>query len=133
MKKVFSLMLLLATMLTFTACSSDDDEPENPNEKLWGTWVYEKSTTNESTGIVISIESVWIFRTNNTYEWTMQTKLDGEVFQSKELFSGQYSLHGNTLSITYDNNQETDLNITVSGNSMTIVTDEGTSMTHYRK
>lgn len=27
MKKVFSLMLLLATMLTFTACSSDDDEP----------------------------------------------------------------------------------------------------------
>ena len=28
MKKLFSLMLLLATMLTFTACSSDDDEPE---------------------------------------------------------------------------------------------------------
>ena len=28
MKKVFSLMLLLATMLTFTACGSDD-EPEN--------------------------------------------------------------------------------------------------------
>lgn len=28
MKKVFSLMLLLATMLTFTACGSDDDEPD---------------------------------------------------------------------------------------------------------
>ena len=28
MKKVFSLMLLLATLLTFTACGDDDDEPE---------------------------------------------------------------------------------------------------------
>lgn len=29
MKKLFSLMLLLATMLMFTACSSDDDEPQS--------------------------------------------------------------------------------------------------------
>lgn len=28
MKNVFSLMLLLATMLTFTACGGDDDEPD---------------------------------------------------------------------------------------------------------
>lgn len=28
MKKLFSLMLLLATMLTFTACGGDDDEPD---------------------------------------------------------------------------------------------------------
>ena len=134
MKKVFSLMLLLATLLTFTACGGgDDDEPENPNEKLWGTWVYEKSTTNEATGIVISVESVWTFRTNNTCDWVMQTKLDGEIFQTKNLLSAKYSLNGSTLSLTYENGTKADLSISLSGNSMTIVTDEETSMTHYRK
>lgn len=29
MKKVFSLMLLLATIFTFTSCGGDDDEPDN--------------------------------------------------------------------------------------------------------
>lgn len=29
MKKVFSLMLLFATIFTFTSCGGDDDEPDN--------------------------------------------------------------------------------------------------------
>lgn len=35
MKKVFSLMLLLATMLTFTACG--DDDKDEPKQSLAGT------------------------------------------------------------------------------------------------
>ena len=39
MKKVFSLMLLLATlMVSFTACSDDKDEPDDIKSKIIGTW-----------------------------------------------------------------------------------------------
>lgn len=59
MKKVFSLMLLLATMLTFTACSGDDDEPENSlSGTTWTSsyvdeiFVFEFSGKNEVTGFM---------------------------------------------------------------------------------
>lgn len=47
MKKVFSLMLLLATMFTFTACSSDDDD-ETDSTKLSKTayTMYAEGTQN---------------------------------------------------------------------------------------
>lgn len=39
MKKVFSLMLLLATMMVFLpSCSGDDDEPEDIKSQMIGTW-----------------------------------------------------------------------------------------------
>lgn len=39
MKKVFSLMLLLATiMVSFTACSDDKDEPDDIKSQIIGTW-----------------------------------------------------------------------------------------------
>lgn len=132
MEKVFSLMLLLATMLTFTACGGDDkDEPIDYNSQLWGTWVHEKSTTNENLGMTVSIESVWAFRTNGTCTWTIQSKLNGNVLQSRDI-DAKYSYNGKELSLTYNGNTEK-IAAVVTGNSLTIVTEEGNSMTHYKR
>lgn len=39
MKKVFSLMLLLATLMVFLpACSDDKDEPDDIKSQIIGTW-----------------------------------------------------------------------------------------------
>ena len=46
MKKVFSLLLLLATTLAFTACSSDDKDEPSLND-IVGTWKLSKISTND--------------------------------------------------------------------------------------
>jgi len=46
MKKVFSLMLLLATQLTFTACSGDDVEPDNTKLSQTSYTMYHEDTQN---------------------------------------------------------------------------------------
>lgn len=132
MKKVFSLMLLLATMLAFTACSGDDDEPKTDDSKqLIGTWVCEKSTNDNSFGITISIESVFVFNSNNTFRWEVNSKMDDQVLNSTGLH-GTYSYKPNTLTLSYDGKSE-EITCIVNGNTMNIVTSEGNSMTHYKK
>ena len=55
MKKLFSLMLLLATMLTFTACGSDDKNEISPYaSQIIGEWVLESVYHEESGWVAIS-------------------------------------------------------------------------------
>lgn len=44
MKKEFSLMLLLATLFTFTACGGDDDEPDNTKLSQTSYTMYHEDT-----------------------------------------------------------------------------------------
>lgn len=133
MKKVFSLMLLLATILTFTACSDDDDkdEPIDYTSQLVGTWVYEKSTTNENLGVTVSIESIWTFRTNKTCNWTLQSKVNDRVTNSTDI-DATYSYDGKILKLTHDGTIE-EISAVINGNNFTIVTDKGNSMTHRKR
>lgn len=83
MKKVFSLMLLLATMFTFTACSSDDDD-NSQNSIVGTTWT--ASYVNEL--FVIEFES------NNKvtgYRADTNMNIKGDVY------SGSYSINGNRI------------------------------------
>lgn len=132
MKKLLAMMLMLSAMLTFTACGGDEkDEPTDYNSQLWGTWVHEESTTNENLGMTVSIESVWVFRTNGTCTWTIQSKLNGNVLQSRDI-DAKYSFNGRELYLTYEGKTEK-IAAVVNGNSFTIVTNEGSSMTHYKR
>lgn len=94
MKKVFSLMLLLATMFTFTACSSDDDESDSfITDNIIGTWE----------GTAAFVDGKWIDIT----EWPYSSRLgfsatfynDG-TYYGRGAFgtgSGTYKIKGKTI------------------------------------
>lgn len=130
MKKLLTLTLLLATLLTFSACE-DKNEPVDYSSKLVGTWVAEKSTTNENLNMTVSIESEWVFKNTGNCTWTIKSKLNGKLLESREN-SYKYSYNGNELSLTA-NNQTSKLSAVLKGNTLAIITDEGTTLTHYKK
>lgn len=99
MKKLFSLMLLLATMLTFTACSSDDDEPENGISKadLIGLW--------DATAVQFNNDGKWIDITNRPdLALSISFYEDGSYYGKGALGDGEgtYTLSGNTIKTYID-------------------------------
>lgn len=65
MKKIlYSFMLLFAATLCFTACSDDDDDngsiqmPADPAANIAGTYVGTWTSTNQTTGAVITADDV---------------------------------------------------------------------------
>lgn len=98
MKKVFSLMLLLATMLTFTACSSDD-EPENGISKadLIGLW--------DATAVQPDGAGKWVDITNRPdLALSISFYEDGSYYGEGALGDGEgtYTLNGNTIKTYID-------------------------------
>lgn len=132
MKKLFSMTLLLAMMFVFTACSNDDEPKNDDSSQLFGTWIYEKSTNDNSFGITISVESVYVFRPNKTFRWEVNSKMNGSVLNSTSI-EASYSYKSNTLKIFYDSGETEEITCVVDGNTMTIVTSDGDSMTHYKQ
>lgn len=108
MRKVLSLMLLLATLFTFTACSSDDDEQKNGlNGTIW-TSIYG--------------DAVWVleFTGRNTVEfYTADNNLniDGDTYQ------GTYSVNNNAIKFNLQGAYYQKLTFKkgeISGNSMKV-------------
>jgi len=98
MKKVFSLMLLLATMLTFTACGSDD-EPENgiSKDQLIGLW--------DATAVQFNNDGRWIDITNRPdMALSISFYEDGSYYGEGALGNGDgtYTLSGNTIKTYVD-------------------------------
>lgn len=98
MKKLFSLMLLLATMLTFTACNSDD-EPENgiSEDQLIGLW--------DATAVQFNNDGKWIDITSRP-DLALSIKFyeDGSYYGTGALGDGEgtYTLSGNTIKTYID-------------------------------
>lgn len=98
MKKVFSLMLLLATMLTFAACSGDD-EPENSisKDQLVGLW--------NATAVQFNNDGNWIDITNRPdLALSISFYEDGYYYGEGALGDGEgtYTLSGNTIKTYVD-------------------------------
>lgn len=98
MKKVFSLMLLLATMLTFTACSSDD-EPENSisKDQLIGLW--------DATAVQFNKDGKWIDITSRPdLALSITFYEDGSYYGEGALGNGDgtYTLSGKTIKTYVD-------------------------------
>ncbi|MDE6783129.1 MAG: hypothetical protein K2J17_05340, partial [Paramuribaculum sp.] len=69
MKKVFSLMILLATIISFSGCSNDDDDQPSLND-IVGTWKLSQVSTNNGGNFID-----WPFETT-----TATFKSDGTYF-----------------------------------------------------
>ena len=92
MKKVFSLMLLLATMMVFLpSCSKDNDEPEDIKTQMIGTW--------DATSVKFS-DSDWVDITNYpSMALSITFNKDGSYSGRGALGngSGTYTVSGRTI------------------------------------
>lgn len=97
MKKVFSLMLLLATlMVSFTACSDDKDEPDDIKSKIIGTW--------DATSVKLS-DSDWIDISNHpSMSLSITFNSDGSYYGRGALGNGRgtYTVSGKTIKTYVD-------------------------------
>lgn len=97
MKKVFSLMLLLATLLvSFTACSDDKDEPEDIKSQIIGTW--------DATSVKFS-DTNWVDITSRpSLALSITFNSDGSYYGRGALGngSGTYTVTGKTIKTYVD-------------------------------
>lgn len=97
MKKVFSLMLLLATLLvSFTACSDDKDEPEDIKSQIIGTW--------DATSVKFS-DTDWVDITSRpSLALSITFNSDGSYYGRGALGngSGTYTVTGKTIKTYVD-------------------------------
>lgn len=126
MRKVFSLMLLLATILTFTACGDDkEDEPQPNYPSIVGTWSRTVSQEQIGNG-TMTIKQKQVFKSNNTAQGIAEVYLNSDLYQSKT-FDYTYTYDGKTLTMKSTSSGETEtFKVTISGNTLTQVGDEGT-------
>lgn len=101
MKKFLCMTLLLTAMfLTFSACSSDDDDFDYPMDTLYGSWE----------GISINVNGGWVNITEYPYTkfaFSIRFNSDG-TYSGRGYFgngSGTYTAKGKTI-ITYVNGKE---------------------------
>lgn len=97
MKKVFSLMLLLATiMVSFTACSDDKDEPDDIKSQIIGTW--------DATSVKFS-DTDWVDITSRpSLALSITFNSDGSYYGHGALGngSGTYTVTGKTIKTYVD-------------------------------
>lgn len=117
-------MLLLATILTFTACGGDDDdEPDYPS--IVGTWSRVVSQEQIGNGTMKIIQTQ-IFNANGTAQGIASVYLDNNLYQEKK-FDYTYTYNGKTLKMTgKDSGTTQTFSVTISNNTMTMVGDDGT-------
>lgn len=128
MKKVLLSVLLIASIITFTSCSKDD-EPKfgYPMESLYGTW--------EGTGI--NVNGNWIDLTSflwYEYRFTIKFNSDGSYYGSGYFGNGggTYKAEGNVVSTYIDgeeyakytikslSNNKAELTMSMNGSSETV-------------
>lgn len=101
MKKVLLSVLLIASIITLTSCSKDDEADFNyPMETLYGTW---KGTDIKVDGSWIDVTS-WLY---SKFAFSITFHSDG-TYSGKGYFgngSGTYTAKGKTI-ITYVNGKE---------------------------
>lgn len=126
MKKVLSLMLLLATVFTFSACSSDDDEPDTGiKENIIGTW--------DATSV--KVDNEWFDITNYpSLAMSITFDSDGSYYGRGALGNGggTYSISGKTIKTYIDgelygtyvvkniSNKNAELSLTIDGETLDI-------------
>lgn len=126
MKKVFPFMLLLATVFAFSACSSDDDEPDTGIiENIIGTW--------DATSV--KVDNEWFDITNYpNLAMSITFDSDGSYYGRGALGNGggTYSISGKTIKTYIDgelygtyvvksiSSKYAELSLTIDGENMDI-------------
>ena len=113
LKKLKSLLVLTAVLLTsivFTSCNSDDDK----DASIVGTWLQVSGSSetlrngesiSEYTDVVDADNySKITFNADGTFSELYSESYDGQVETSTD--TGVYTISGNTISVTYDYENE---------------------------
>lgn len=126
MKKVFGLMLLLATMVvSFSSCSDDEENElaeEQARNEILGSW--NEVTVEEGDYASVTLEIIWTFNSNNTASQQVIASLNDYVFENvtntySYVYDGQSS-----ITFTDANNRVWTYSIEVSGNNMKLGNEE---------
>ena len=127
MKKLFSLMLLLATMMvSFSACSEDEAnelEQEQAQNEIIGSWS-EVTVSEGGDYVSMTLEIIWTFNQNNTASQRVIARLNDYVFED---ITNTYSyIYDGLSSITFTdaNNRVWTYTIEVDGNKMRLGNEE---------
>lgn len=115
MKKFTSLsFMLVAALLIFTSCSKDDETPALDASLLEGTWNYTKSEMTMSSGEESESSS-------NDEAGTYEFKSDKTLVITEDGYSseGTYSISGQTITITFDEEAQTYDVIELTANKLT--------------
>lgn len=117
-------MLLLATLLTFTACGGDD-EPEASYPSIVGTWARTVSQEQIENG-TITIKQTQTFRQDQTATGSAEVYLNDKLYQSKS-FEYTYVYDGKTLKMKSKNSGKTEMFVvSISNNKLTMSGSDGT-------
>ena len=120
LKKLHTLLAMLAICLCFTACSNDDDD-DNGGEaaSLIGSWAYEEEDYYEEI----------TFKSNGTFIIYSEEYYAGEWDEWEE--RGSYSVKGNKLTVDIDD-EVTTCTFKVTSKKLTIENEEGDTYVYYR-
>lgn len=125
MKKIATLLCLLALAFAFSACGDDDDDNDNPSSQsdLIGVWNFEKATVDKiqpnNNEIKQALdESFKLLNYENT-KMSLTFRVDGTfvIRTIDDADKGKYTVNGNKVLLTSDGETMTCI---VKGNRMTL-------------
>ena len=119
-------VLILCLTLLFTSCGSDDDGNNNVTASLIGAWLYTSSTYNGENDELSECDllSTIIF----TDSQLISTEYYGEDCAMSESYTETYSLDGDIISITFENETFTAEIQTLNSTTLTIRDTDGTDV-----
>ena len=128
MKKCYyflMVMLLALVSVNLTACGDDDDEPSGGGD-IVGTW-QQKYVDEDGSGEVL----IQFTKNGRFHEFDIYTDRDGDVDVAVD--HGSYTLSGNKMTVTYDDDDFfiIECTVTVKGDKLT-VSQSGYSTTYNR-
>lgn len=121
MKKVFALMLLLATTVCFSSCSNEDEVPTVNYPSIIGTW-HQNMGTSSGDYVSSSTDVYWTFRANNTATEKLDISINDYVISSTTV-DFVYSYSGKYIDFSNDKTSFR-YNVSVNGNKMTLGNEE---------
>ncbi len=120
MKKFWSMMLIIASIFCFTACSDDDEneiiQQAQVKNEILGSW--SQVTVEEGDYVSVKLEIIWTFNSNNTASQQVIMSFNDVVTKDvTNTYSYVYDGHS-SITFTATNNTVWTYFIEVSGNKM---------------
>lgn len=111
-------VLILCFTLLFTSCGSDDDNNSAISASIIGAWLYTSSTYNGENDELTECDllSTVIF----TDTQLISTEYYGDACALTDSFTEAYSIDGNMISITFENDTYTAEILTLNSTTLTI-------------
>ena len=121
LKKLHTLLVMIAICLCFTNCSKEDDDNggDSDSSALVGSWFYEEEDYYEEI----------TFKKNGTFILYSEEYYDGEWDEYEG--RGTYSVKGDKLTVDFDDEVSTST-FKVTSNKLTIKDEEGDTFVYYR-